>query len=85
MLSKCNKFSLGKKSAVGDRPAIKRNEKAISWDRLPFATAPLLTSEDVEVQKIRVCLLILWNVSHQLTDIPTVPRHLERGRPDCGT
>ena len=51
---KCSKFVAGKKSAVGDKPAVKRNEKPISWVRLPFATAPLLTSEDVNVQQSRV-------------------------------
>lgn len=53
---KCSKFTAGKKSAVGDKPATKRHDKPITWDRLPFATSPLLTSEDVNVQKIRVCL-----------------------------
>ncbi|KAF9457433.1 hypothetical protein BDZ94DRAFT_1326256 [Collybia nuda] len=56
---KCNKFSIGKKSTIGDKPAIKRNEKPISWDRLPFATTPLLTTEDVEKQKNR--FLEIWN------------------------
>jgi hypothetical protein len=39
---------------VGDKPAVRRNEKPISWGRLPFATAPLVTSEDVSLQKSRV-------------------------------
>lgn len=51
---KCSKYVMGKKSAVGDKPAAKRHEKPISWDRLPFATAPLLTSEDINVQKTKV-------------------------------
>jgi hypothetical protein len=38
------------------KAATKRNENAISWDRLPFATAALLTSEDVEAQKATVCI-----------------------------
>jgi hypothetical protein len=56
MCSKCNKFVVGKKSALGGKAATKRNENAISWDRLPFATAALLTSEDVEAQKATVCI-----------------------------
>jgi cohesin loading factor subunit SCC2 len=58
--SKCNKFVIGKKSAVGDKPAIKRHDKPISWDRLPFATNPLHTTHDAEVQKakVRACCCI---------------------------
>ncbi|TFK69516.1 protein rad9 [Pluteus cervinus] len=56
---KCNKFVLGKKSAVGDRPASKRHDNAISWNRLLFATSPLITSEDVNVQKRT--FLAIWN------------------------
>jgi cohesin loading factor subunit SCC2 len=47
---------LGKKSAIGDKAAVKRHEKPISWDRLPFATAPILTTEDVETQKAKVSI-----------------------------
>jgi cohesin loading factor subunit SCC2 len=56
---KCSKFVAGKKSAVGDKTAVKRQEKPISWSRLPSATAPLFTSEDVNVQKSR--FLEIWN------------------------
>ncbi|CAL1713404.1 unnamed protein product [Somion occarium] len=48
---KCSKFVVGKKSAIGDRPATRRHERPISWERIPFATAHLQTSQDVEVQK----------------------------------
>jgi cohesin loading factor subunit SCC2 len=51
---KCSKFVSGKKTAIGDKPANKRHEKAILWERLPFATTPLLTTNDVHVQKTRV-------------------------------
>jgi len=54
--SKCNKFVIGKKSAVGDKAASKRNENPISWARLAFATNPLITTEDADVQKARVCV-----------------------------
>ena len=56
-LSKCSKFVVGKKSAIGDKPATKRNDTSISWDRLPFATTPLLTTNDADEQKIRVRVL----------------------------
>ncbi len=52
--SKCSKFSLTRKSATGDKPAVKKHDKPISWDRLPFATKPLLTSKNVREQKDRV-------------------------------
>lgn len=54
MVSKCNKFDIGKKSAIGDKPTVKRNENPISWHRLPFATTPLLTTEDANAQKAMV-------------------------------
>ncbi|RDB15317.1 Protein rad9 [Hypsizygus marmoreus] len=56
---KCNKFQLGKKSAIGDKPAAKKHDKPMSWDRLPYATVPILTSEDVQGQKAR--FLEIWN------------------------
>jgi len=56
---KCNKFVVGKKSTVGDKAATKRHENPISWERLPFATAPILTAEDAEAQKTR--FLDIWN------------------------
>ena len=56
-LSKCSKFVVGKKSAIGDKPATKRNDTSISWERLPFATTPLLTTNDADEQKTRVRVL----------------------------
>jgi len=56
---KCNKFVIGKKSAIGDKPATKRHDNPISWDRLPFATTPLHTTEDAEAQKSK--FLGIWN------------------------
>ncbi|KAF5337499.1 hypothetical protein D9758_013605 [Tetrapyrgos nigripes] len=56
---KCSKFVLGKKSALGDRPATKKHDKPISWERLPFATKSILTTADGEEQKQR--FLEIWN------------------------
>ncbi|KAG6812718.1 radiation sensitive protein rad9 [Tricholoma furcatifolium] len=57
---KCSKFSLGKKSAIGDKPAVKRHDNmTLSWGQLPFALNPILTTEDVESQKAR--FLEIWN------------------------
>ena len=69
--SKCNKFVIGKKSAVGDKPAIKRHDKPISWDRLPFATNPLHTTHDAEVQKAKVRCLSSYLLSTSLTLRPS--------------
>ena len=49
--SKCSKFVLGKKSAIGDKPATRKHERPIAWDRIPFATQEILTAENVEAQK----------------------------------
>ncbi|KAG8214779.1 hypothetical protein J3R82DRAFT_9915 [Butyriboletus roseoflavus] len=56
---KCSKFVPGKKNAVGDKPAIKRHQLPISWDRLPFAMAPLILPEHLAVQK--TTFLQIWN------------------------
>ncbi|KJA17973.1 hypothetical protein HYPSUDRAFT_205707 [Hypholoma sublateritium FD-334 SS-4] len=56
---KCNKFVIGKKSAIGDKPATKRNDNPISWARLSFATDRLHTTQDADLQKAR--FLEIWN------------------------
>ncbi|KIK80090.1 hypothetical protein PAXRUDRAFT_833727 [Paxillus rubicundulus Ve08.2h10] len=56
---KCSKFVPGKKSAVGDKPAIKRHQFAISWERLPFAMSPLVLPRDLATQ--RSTFLQIWN------------------------
>lgn len=58
-IRKCSKFVIGKKSAAGDKPAVKRYEKPISWERLPFAKVPLLTSENLSIQKTTVSPFVL--------------------------
>ncbi|KAI0927411.1 hypothetical protein AcV5_007956 [Taiwanofungus camphoratus] len=55
---KCSKWVVGKKSAVGDKAATRRHERPISWERLPFATTPLLTSADLDAQRAR--FLDIW-------------------------
>jgi len=56
---KCSKWVPGKKSAIGDKPAVKRKaEAALTWDRLPYATKPVLVADDVIQQKER--FLMLW-------------------------
>ncbi|EJF61054.1 hypothetical protein DICSQDRAFT_170603 [Dichomitus squalens LYAD-421 SS1] len=56
---KCAKFVVGKKSAVGDRPATRKHERPLSWEPLPFATAPVVTSEDARDQCAR--FLEIWS------------------------
>jgi len=56
---KCSKWVPGKKSAVGDRPAVRRLETPITWDRMPFATVPVVTHADAKAQQST--LLELWS------------------------
>ncbi|KAF7296629.1 Sister chromatid cohesion protein [Mycena chlorophos] len=56
---KCSKFVMGKKSAVGDKAATRKHNNPISWDRLTFATEPILTSADCDAQKEQ--FLTIWN------------------------
>lgn len=55
--SKCAKWVIGKKTAVGDKAAARRTEQAVSWDRLPFATKPIITSQDMVEQREVVSVL----------------------------
>ncbi|KAK7676367.1 hypothetical protein QCA50_020671 [Cerrena zonata] len=56
---KCSKFVLGKRSTIGDKPASRRHEKPISWERIPFAVTEVQTTQDVEVQK--QTFLTIWS------------------------
>ncbi|KIY69312.1 hypothetical protein CYLTODRAFT_436196 [Cylindrobasidium torrendii FP15055 ss-10] len=63
---KCNKFVLGKKSAIGDKAAARRHQGAIVWDRIPFAMRPLLTTTDVDEQRAR--FIDIWNEDGQTAE-----------------
>ena len=52
--SKCSKWVPGKKSALGDKPATKRREVPLVWDRIPHATLPIRTEEEAIVQQAKV-------------------------------
>ncbi|KAH9175682.1 hypothetical protein EDB89DRAFT_2135583 [Lactarius sanguifluus] len=59
---KCLKWVVGKKNALGDKPATRRAGAAaapLTWTRLPFATRPLLTTADMAAQ--RETFLGIWN------------------------
>uniref|UniRef100_D8PZC4 Sister chromatid cohesion protein n=1 Tax=Schizophyllum commune (strain H4-8 / FGSC 9210) TaxID=578458 RepID=D8PZC4_SCHCM len=56
---KCSKFVVGKKSAIGDKGVTRKHGRPISWDRLPYATQPLLNMEDAERQK--ATFIEIWN------------------------
>ncbi|KAH7906512.1 hypothetical protein BJ138DRAFT_1071604 [Hygrophoropsis aurantiaca] len=56
---KCSKFVIGKKSAIGDKPAVRRHQKPITWERLPFVLSPLSSAQDLEAQK--ATFLQIWN------------------------
>ncbi|KZV76249.1 hypothetical protein PENSPDRAFT_646530 [Peniophora sp. CONT] len=55
---KCLKYQPGKKSAVGDKAAVRRSGAPLSWDRLPFATAALETVDAMAQQ--RDAFLKIW-------------------------
>ncbi|KAG9101090.1 Sister chromatid cohesion protein 2 [Ceratobasidium sp. 370] len=55
---KASRWVPGKKSAVGDKPAVARHDKPIAWERVPFATRAGKTAEDVRAQEEQ--LLELW-------------------------
>ncbi|QRW06425.1 proline-rich protein Rad9 protein [Ceratobasidium sp. AG-Ba] len=55
---KASRWVPGKKSAVGDKPAVARNEKPIAWDRVVFAVRVGKTAEDVRAQEEQ--MLALW-------------------------
>ncbi|KAL1743690.1 sister chromatid cohesion C-terminus-domain-containing protein [Schizophyllum fasciatum] len=56
---KCSKFVFGKKSAIGDKAAVKKHGRPISWDKLPYATRPLMSADDGERQKMM--FIEIWN------------------------
>lgn len=59
---KCLKWVIGKKNALGDKPATRRGGAAaapLSWARLPFATQPLHTTADMAAQ--RDAFLEIWH------------------------
>ncbi|KAI0064180.1 hypothetical protein BV25DRAFT_1934347 [Artomyces pyxidatus] len=56
---KCLKWVIGKKNAVGDRPATRRHATPLAWTRLPFAARPILTTSDMAEQ--RDTFLQIWN------------------------
>ncbi|KAG0704778.1 hypothetical protein DFH29DRAFT_981273 [Suillus ampliporus] len=56
---KCSKFVLSKKSAIGDKPAIKRHQLPIMWTRLPYATTSLIHAHDLTTH--RLTFIEVWN------------------------
>ncbi|GJJ15616.1 hypothetical protein Clacol_009894 [Clathrus columnatus] len=55
---KCSKWAPGKKSVIGDKPAVKRKEVPLVWDKMDYAVLPVRTREDADAQKNR--FLELW-------------------------
>ncbi|KAJ3559315.1 hypothetical protein NM688_g422 [Phlebia brevispora] len=51
--------SLGKKTALGDRAAVRRHQNPLTWDRMSYAFAPLLTTEDFTLQREQ--FLAIWS------------------------
>ena len=48
------KWVVGKKSALGDKAAVRRGVTGITWERLPYAVQPIHTREDMENQHRQV-------------------------------
>ena len=61
---------IGKKNALGDKPATRRTGAAaapLTWTRLKFATHPLLTTADMAAQRDTVCHIsfVTMDLTHQ--------------------
>jgi len=52
------KWVVGKKSALGDKAAVRRLATPMTWERVPYAVKPIHTREDRENQHRQ--LLSLW-------------------------
>jgi len=63
---KCSKWVPNKKSAIGDKPAVKKSHPALRWDALPFAARRILTLEDVTSQQETVRILL---INYVITDM----------------
>jgi hypothetical protein len=77
---------IGKKNALGDKPATRRGGAAaatLSWARLPFATQPLLTTDDMAAQRDVVCHISLVSAGICSLLITPVLGNLARGRGHC--
>jgi len=84
---KCLKWVIGKKNALGDKPATRRGGAAaapLSWARLPFATQPLLTTADMAAQRDVVCRVSFVPTGIYSLSITPVLGNLARGRGHCG-
>ncbi|KAG8907886.1 Sister chromatid cohesion protein 2 [Tulasnella sp. 403] len=56
---KCSKWIPGKKSALGDKPAVRRKvDLVLSWERLPYAVKHIMIPDDAAQQRQR--FLALW-------------------------
>ncbi|KAI0088475.1 hypothetical protein BDY19DRAFT_165528 [Irpex rosettiformis] len=56
---KSSKWVLGKKSAIGDRPAVRRHERPLTWDNVGAVFTPILTSEELVSQRRK--FLEVWS------------------------
>ena len=70
---KCSKWVPNKKSAIGDKLAVKKNHTALRWDALPFAARRILTLEDVASQQETVRNLL---INYVMTNMWIVPASL---------
>ncbi len=83
---KCLKWVIGKKNALGDKPATRRTGAAaapLSWARLPFATQPLLSTADMAAQRDTVCHVSFVPMGLYSPSTMPVLGNLARGRGHC--
>jgi cohesin loading factor subunit SCC2 len=60
---------IGKKTAIGDKAVTRRSTVGISWDRLPFATKPMVTLEDISEQRETVSVELIPAGHLDLTEV----------------
>lgn len=46
---------------MGDRAAVRRHQSPLAWDRLTFAIQPMLTTQDLALQRKQVGWILLVN------------------------
>ncbi|KAG8832210.1 Sister chromatid cohesion protein 2 [Serendipita sp. 399] len=63
---KCAKWIPGKKSAIGDKPAVRKLDRPLVWEKLPFATKAIATEEDVKNQQDT--FIQLWEADPVIVD-----------------
>ena len=64
------KWVVGKKSALGDKAAVRRHATAMGWERVPYAMQPIHTCEDMEGQhrQVRTPIVSFHSLASSMSD-----------------